>query len=94
MEEVPPTRALNLRRFAEVQELPLQAAPTVPNEQELRLCLVAVESISSVESSFVTNALALARDITGTLPSRAHTTIIDPTADAAVVTRPEFIGFY
>ena len=33
-EEVPPTRALNLRRFAEVQELPLQADLTVTNEQE------------------------------------------------------------
>ena len=42
--EVPLTRASNLRRFAEVQELPLQVISTVANEQELRLRLVAVES--------------------------------------------------
>ena len=83
-EEVPLTRALNSRRFAEVQELPLQAAPTVANGQELRLRLVAVEHSSSVESSSVANALALARDARGTLPSPAHTTVIDPTADDAV----------
>ena len=34
VEEIPHTRALNLRRFAEVQKLPLQADLTVANEQE------------------------------------------------------------
>ena len=84
MEEVPPTRALNLRRFAEVQELPLQADPTVTNGQDLRLRLVAVEHGSSDETSFMVNALALERDIRGALPSPAHTTDLDPTADDAV----------
>ena len=42
-EEASLTRALNLRRFAEVQELPLQVAATVANAQELRLRIVAVE---------------------------------------------------
>ena len=68
-EEASRTRALNLRRFTDVQELPLQVAATVASEQELRLRIVAVEHSSNVESSFVTNAIALARDIRGTQPS-------------------------
>ena len=84
VEEASLTRALNLRRFAELQELPLQVAATVANEQELRLRIVAVEHSSNVESSFVTSALVLARDIRGALPSAAHATIFDPTAEDAV----------
>ena len=57
---------------------------TGTNGQELRLRLVAVEHGSSVESSFVVNALALKRDIRGKLPSPARTTALDPTADDAV----------
>ena len=49
-EEASLTRALNLRRFAEVQELPLQVAATVANAQELRLRIVAVEHSSNVEA--------------------------------------------
>ena len=84
VEEASHTRALNLRRFTDVQELPLQAAATDANEQELRLRIVAVEHNSNVESSFVTSAIALARDIRGTQPSANHTTVLDPTADDAV----------
>ena len=83
-EEASRTRALNLRRFTDAQELPLQVAATVASEQELRLRIVAVEHSSDVESSFVTNAIALARDIRGTQPSANHPTVLDPTADDAV----------
>ena len=83
-EEASLTRAPNLRRFAEVQELPLQVAATVASVQELCLRIVAVEHSSNVESSFVTSALALVRDIRGTQPSATRTTILDPTADDAV----------
>ena len=83
-EEAPRTRALNLRRFTDAQELPLQVAATVANEHEIRLRIVAVEDDSNVESSFVTSAIALARDIRGTQPSVNHTTVPDPTAEDAV----------
>ena len=83
-EEASFTRALNLRRFTEVQDLPPQVAATVANEQELRLRIVAVEHSSNVESTFVTNALALVRGTRGTQPSANHTTVLDPTADEAV----------
>ena len=78
------TRALNLRRFTDVQELPLQAEATDVNEHEIRLRMVAVEDDSNVESSFVTSAIALARDIRGAQPSVNRTTVLDPTADDAV----------